>query len=104
MTQKKIGGITVNDGNGLFDSDGLCDSLLVDINNLFQDLVNGQFVRFCSRISDMAQKVAVLKNGIKTDSESMQKKIEETKRMCDNLAEQLYKIPVDKEGVDNGAS
>ena len=33
---KKAGDITVNDGKGLMDNEGLCDSLLLDLNNLKQ--------------------------------------------------------------------
>ena len=65
----------VNDGNGLWDNLGLIDTLIEDCNELPKDLMNGQNIRFCLRISQMAQKLANLKKGVKADMESLKAQI-----------------------------
>lgn len=69
--------LKVNDGNGLFDSDGLIDSLIVSCNDLPSAIFNGHNVRFCSLIVEMVQKLSLLKQGIKNDRESLQKQVNE---------------------------
>ena len=65
----------VNDGNGLWDNLGLIDTLIEDCNELPKDLMNGQNIRFCLRISQMAQKLVNLKKGVKADMESLKEQI-----------------------------
>lgn len=101
---KNVGDITVNDGQGLFDSGGLCDTLVRDLNNLPKLLMTGQYIQFCALVADMAQRVVKLKSGIANDMESMKNKVDEIKRMNDSLVEQMTGFPVEKDGVDNGAS
>ena len=67
----------VNNGNGLFDSFGMIDSLIVDCNEIPKALSSGEYVRFCNIIVQMVQKLAVLRNGIKDDFDSMRKQIDE---------------------------
>lgn len=68
--------MNVNDGNGLFDSVGLIDSLLVDCNELPGALFNGRYVQFCSRLVQMVQKLSRLRDGVKSDIDSLQKQVE----------------------------
>lgn len=102
MKEKKIGDLTVNDGKGLFDNEGICDSLIQDLNMLPKLLIDGQFVKFCIIISGMVQKLINLKNGIKNDLDSMKEKVEELKRMNDSLVEQITGLPVSKESDNDG--
>ena len=74
----------VNDGGGLFDSDGLIDTLIVDCNELPKTLCCGEYVRFCNTIVQMVQKLALLRNGIKADADSLRKQIEELKETLQN--------------------
>ena len=97
---RKIGDITVNDGKGLYDNEGLCDSLIIDCNNAVKNLANGNYVQFCGVIVQMVQKLANLKEGIRNDLDSMKKKVEELKRENDELFEQKTGIPVDKDGAE----
>ena len=69
--------LPVNDGGGLYDSVGLIDTLIVDCNELPRALFSGQNVRFCHLISQMVQKLAQLKEGVKTDLESRNRLIRE---------------------------
>ena len=102
MMMKKIGDITVNDGKGLMDNEGLCDSLLLDLNNIPKVLMTGQYIQFCAMVSSMAQKVVNLKKGIVNDMQSMKDKVEELKRINDDLMEQISGLPVERNGDDNG--
>ena len=99
---KKIGDLTVNDGKGLMDNEGLCDSLLLDLNNLPKVLMTGQYIQFCAMVSRMAQRLANLKKGINADMQSMKDKVEELKRMNDDLMEQISGLPVERNGDGNG--
>lgn len=99
---KKIGDMTVNDGNGLYDNEGLCDSLIVDLNNLPKALMNGQNVQFCALIAGMGQKLASLKKGIKNDLESERNKVKELQQINDRLMEQISGLPAERHGEENG--
>lgn len=94
MKEKKVGDMTVNDGKGLFDSEGLCDSLLLDLNSLPKLLMSGQYIQFCAAVTGMGQKLMSLKTGIKNDMDSMSAKVEELKRANDSL--------IEKGGGENG--
>lgn len=98
---KKIGDLTVNDGGGLYDNEGLCDTLLLDLNRLPKLLIEGQFIQACSVVSSMGQRLVNLKECIKKDLDSMKEKVEELKRVNDELAEQVYKVPVERDD-ENG--
>lgn len=99
---RKVGDLTVNDGKGLYDNEGLCDTLIGDLNNLPKLLMTGQYIQFCAVVPDMAQKLLNLKKGIASDMASMKNKVEELKRLNDSLVEQMTGLPVDKDGGENG--
>lgn len=67
----------INDGKGLYDNFGLIDTLMEDLNELPKDLMNGQQIRFCLRISQMAQKLINLKTGFQNDIGSLKAQIRE---------------------------
>ncbi len=104
MEEKKIQGATVNDGKGLYDNDGLLETLIVDLNKLPKLLIDGQFIATCDLIAKMAQKVMNIRKGIKAEKDDYEWKIEDLKRLNNELAEQVYKVPVEKDGVDNGGN
>ena len=101
---KKVGDLTINDGKGLMDNEGLCDSLLLDLNNLPKVLMTGQYIQFCAKVTSMAARLANLKKGIADDMQSMKDKVEELKRMNDDLMQQISGLPVERNGDDNGES
>ena len=101
MEEKKIDGMTLNDGKGLYDNEGLCDSLIMDCNSLPKSLANGNYVQFCNIIVQMVQKLSNLKTGIRNDMDSMKNKVEDLKRMNDSLVEQMTGLPAEKDGADN---
>ena len=99
---KQVGDLTVNDGKGLMDSEGLCDSLINDLNNLIKQLVSGQYIVGCTVVTEMAQKLINLQKGIHNDMQSMKDKLEEMKRINDDLMQQLSGLPVERNGDGNG--
>ena len=99
---KNIGDITVNDGNGLMDNEGLCDSLLMDINRMQKLLIDNQFIAFCDLIAKMGQKISNLKKGIRADLEAKDEQIRDLQRLNNELAENAYGLPVDTEEKTEG--
>ena len=104
---KKIGDITVNDGNGLMDNEGLCDSLMMDLNRLPKLLIDNQFIAFGNLLAQMGQKIANLKKGIRADITDRDEQIRDLQRMNNELAEKAFGLPVETEnegmeGDDNG--
>ena len=95
--------IKVNDGKGLYDNEGLCDSLKQDLNNMIKLAMAGQYVAACGLITGMSVKLTNLKQGIKADMDSMKNKVEELKKMNDALMEKQTGLPVDR-GADNGTA
>ena len=87
--------ITVNDGKGLYDNEGLCDSLKQDLNNIIKLAMSGQFVAACGLITGMSVKLTNLKKGIKDDTDGLKEKIEDLKRLINSMNE--------KDGVKDGA-
>lgn len=102
MIEKRIGDITVNDGKGLLDNVGMCDSLVNDCNTLVKHICTGNYILFCNTVSQMTIKLANLQKGIKADIASKDEIIEELKRMNDSLMEQITGLPVEKEVAENG--
>ena len=89
----------VNDGKGLYDNAGVCDTLLVDLNMLQRLLIDNQFVAFSEKIASMSQRIVNLKNGILEDGESMKAKVEDLKLMIDQLQKELN----ERDGIENGS-
>lgn len=99
MTQR----IPVNDGGGLYDNAGLCDTLIADCNNLVKQAMSGQYLQFCNTVVGMVQKLGNLKSGIKNDLASKDATIEELKRMNDALVTEKTGLPVER-GAEDGTN
>ena len=67
--------LKVNDGGGLFDSDGIIDSLIVDCNKLPKLLIDNKFIAHSSTLVQMVQKLTLLKKGIVDDRNNLQEQI-----------------------------
>ena len=98
---RQIGDTKINNGCGLYDNEGLCDTLISDCNNLVKQACSGQYIQFCNTVVQMVQKLVNLKCSIKADLASKDKTIEELKQMNADLAEQTDGIPVER-SEDNG--
>ena len=92
----------MNDGKGLYDNEGLCDSLINDLNNLVKQFMAGQCILGCSVVTAMSRKLINLKKGIHDDMQSMKDRVEELKRINDDLMEQVSGLPVERNGDGNG--
>lgn len=104
---KKIGDMTVNNGNGLMDNEGLCDSLIVDLNDMMKAMAAGQYIRYCNLTVGMVQKLTNLKKGIRTDIAARDEQIRDLQRLNNELAKKAFSLPVETEnekteGNDNG--
>lgn len=95
--EKKIGNLTVNDGHGLLDNEGLCDSLVEDLNNLLKNIAAGQYIRVSSLVLEMVQKLMNLKKGIRNDRKSLEDQLEDLRRLNNELAEKAFGAPADSE-------
>ena len=62
---------------GLYDNEGLIDTLIVDCNLLQKELVSGQYIGFCVKLVEMVQKLNNLKKGVRNDTESKDRQIAE---------------------------
>lgn len=87
----------MNDGKGLYDNAGLCDTILSDLNNCVKLLFDGKFIQFCAVVSSIAARVVNLKKGIENDRKSLLENVEELKRANSELQKEL-----NKDGVNNG--
>ena len=96
--------MTVNDGKGFWNNEGLCDTLISDCNNAVKQIASGQYVAFCSIIVQMVQKLTNLKKAIKDEISSKDEIIEELKQMNNTLMEEKTGLPVEKEGAENGGN
>lgn len=94
--------IPINKGNGLMDNEGMCDSLVSDLNSMVKILINGQYIQFCAKVPEMTIKLANLKKGIKEELESKNKIIDELKQINDSLIEEKTGFPVERDGGNNG--
>lgn len=90
--------ITVNDGRGLYDNEGICEKGILICNAALKDLVSGQYLSFVNKIEQIAQIFGNLKTGIKNDRESLEATIEELKRANNELVK-MTGVPAEKEGV-----
>ena len=90
----------MNDGNGLYDNEGLLETLLSDLNKLPKLLMQNQYIAFCDLIAKMAQKIANLMKNVAAEKESLTNKVEELKRLNNDLLAEINK----KDGVDNGCN
>ena len=91
---------------GLYTNEELTQSLIGDLNESVKLLMNGQYIVFCDRVSQMGQKLLNLKKGIKSDTDNKNKVIEELKRQIKELGGELTDMTPEeyfkKDGGSNG--
>lgn len=91
--------MTVNDGKGLFDNEGICDQGIIICNAAMKELISGRYLAFADKMQQIAKIFANLKKGIKADHESMEQKIEDQKKII-SLLEEKTGVPVEKDGAE----
>ena len=70
--------------NGIYTNVELIDSIILDLNNLPKEVCNGQFIRACTLVSQMGQKLAALRKGVPEDIANKDKTIETLKEQLRN--------------------
>lgn len=88
--QHKIDDITLNDGSGLMDHNGLIDSLILDCNNAVKQLVSGSYVTWCGTMLLMVRKLTELKAGTNKELKDMRDRIEALQALNSDLNKQLF--------------
>lgn len=101
---RKIGDLTVNDGKGLLDNEGLCESLIADLNELIRNMAAGQYIRMSIVTAQMYQKLNNLQQGIVNDRNSLKEQLEEMRKLNNELAEKAFGMPVVNGGGDTDGS
>lgn len=77
--------INVNDGKGLFDTNGFIDSLVLDVNALVGDVISGKYIQFCSKAVEIIQKLTELKKGVAEEQKALSDQIKELRRFVDDV-------------------
>lgn len=92
--------------NGIYSHEEIIDSAIVDCNTAVRFIVSGNYIAWCKTMTDVVQKLTVLKDGIKNDLESKNKNIEELKEQMRRSGVEIKDIPIEefinKDGADNG--
>jgi len=95
--ERKIGDLTVNDGHGLLDNEGLVDSMISDLNNLLKNMAAGQYIRVCSITMEMVQKMQNLKSSMKAERKEFLDQLADLRRLNNDLAEKAFNEPINRE-------
>ncbi len=77
--------IKVNDGGGLWDNAGLCDTLTVDCNEMLKRICSGNYVGFAVLVVSMVQRLSNLKTGIEQERADFEKQIAELRKLLDDI-------------------
>ena len=99
-------------GNGIYTNTELVETIIVDLNNLPKALIDGQFINFCTNVSQMGQKLINLRDSIKADLAGKDRIIEELKKQLRNMGEEVKDMTTEefvakmseKDGAGNGAN
>lgn len=87
--EKQIGDIVVNDGKGLFDNEGLTETLITDLNNLIRALLSQQYIICFDIVVQMCQKITNLQKGIRTDTDDLKYQVADLKRLNTELMDKI---------------
>lgn len=102
---------------GLYDSQEMCTDLIVDCNDLVKHMASGQYVLWCATLSNMARKLALLRDGIRDDNKHRQETIDWLKSLLrergvevddvkngDIASSDIHRVQVVEEGADDGSN
>ena len=89
---KKFGDITVNDGKGLLDNDGLIDAIILKLNASVQLLFNGKYIPFCGCVNELGQMLVALKKGVSEETKKLKNNIESLKNLNHELNVEISKL------------
>ena len=95
---RRISNVTVNDGNGLYDNEGLIDTIIVDLNDILKNMAAGQYIRICNLVVGMTQKLTNLKKSMKEELACKDQQVADLFNLNKELERQLNGFPEDIEG------
>ena len=96
--------------NGLYTNSELVDTIIVDLNKLIAEVVNGQFIQACGIVTQISQRLLNLRTNIDADLKSKDEVIEDLKAAIRSYDHEKIGLnpepPVaksnEKEGANNG--
>lgn len=86
---KRLGELPVNDGGGLEDTNGYIDRIIVACNDAVRCLLNGQNIGFCARMTDIANKLINLKDGVQKEHDALREQIRVLEQANHDLMDKL---------------
>lgn len=98
MEKRSIDGVTVNDGNGLLDNDGLMQTIIVDCNDAVKGALSGNYISFCDKMVQVVQKVSLLRKNWEQEMNAKEKQIVDLMARNHELLEGITGIP-DEYGI-----
>ena len=96
---RKVGDLTVNDGNGLMDTEGFIDSIIYAANVATKQLIDGNYLAFCGTQNGLAHKLLALKDGLKKERAENKKQLEQLQKVNADLCRRLSGMEEKKEVV-----
>lgn len=78
---------------GLYTNSELVDTIIVDLNNIIKETVNGQYIQACTIITQTAQKLINLRTAIDNDLKSKDKTIDDLKAALRRAGVEVIDIP-----------
>lgn len=91
--EKRIGELTVNNGGGLLDSDGMIDAIKTRLNRAISSAMDRQYLCFCEDINNIVQMLMALRDGIRKERQGLKEQIKDLEQRNIELAEQLTGLP-----------
>lgn len=98
MEKRSIDGVTVNDGKGLLDNDGLMQTIIVDCNDAVKGALSGNYISFCDKMVQVVQKVSLLRKNWEQEMNAKEKQIADLMARNHELLEGITGIP-DEYGI-----
>jgi hypothetical protein len=94
-------------GKGLMTNTELVESIILDLNNIPKELIDGQFIGFCTLVSQIGNKLVALRQGIKQDMDNKNETIEQLKNQLRECGAELEDMTpeefIEKYGKKDGA-
>ena len=94
----------------LYTNEGLIDTIVVDLNSLIKDVIDGEYVQMCCHVTGIAQKLMNLRNTIHDDLKNREQTIETLKEELRNAGHTVVDMTpqkfvsdfMEKDGADDG--
>ena len=95
---RNVSNVTVNDGGGLYDNEGLIDTIIVDLNDILKNMAAGQYIRICNLVVGMTQKLTNLKKNMKEELAARDQQVADLFNLNKELERRLNGLP---EGIED---